>query len=72
LVPARDLVTQHIDLNHQPDVHLLAFTQHDDPVENRFPVLVAGEIVVGDEKMADALHVVLADRPLDVVGRAAS
>ena len=42
----------------------------DQPVEDRLPVLVAGEIVVGDEEMVDALGEIGADDRLDVVGRA--
>ncbi len=68
----RDLVAQRVDLDHQPDVHLVAFAQLDDPVEDRLPVLVAGEIVVGDEEVPDAVRPVLADRALDVVRRAAA
>ena len=37
------------------DVQAVLFAQLDDPVEDRFPVLVAGEIVVGDEEAIDAL-----------------
>ena len=46
------------------------FAQLDQPVEERLPVAVAGEIVVGDEEALDALRVVLADDPLEIVGRA--
>ena len=34
----------------------LLLAQLDEPVEDRFPVLVAGEIVVGDEEAIDALR----------------
>ena len=40
------------------------------PVVDRFPVLVAGEIVVGDEEPLHALRPVHAQDLLDVVGRA--
>ncbi len=36
------------------------------------PVAVAGEIVVGDEEVVDALREVLAHQRLDIVGRAAA
>jgi hypothetical protein len=42
----------------------------DQPVEDRFPVLVAREIVVGDEELGDALRGVRPHDLLDVVGRA--
>ena len=40
----------------------------DQAVEDRLPVPVAGEIVVGDEEAVDALGQVDAHHPLDVVG----
>jgi hypothetical protein len=53
----RDLVAQRIDLDDEADDGmLLVFAQLDQPVEDRFPVLVAGEIVVGDEEARDALR----------------
>ena len=47
-----------------------ALAQLDDPVEDRLPVLVAGEIVVGDEEGLHALRQIGADDDLDVVGAA--
>jgi hypothetical protein len=44
--------------------------QLDQAVEDRFPVAVAGEIVVGDEEPGDALLRLRADDRLDVVGGA--
>ena len=44
--------------------------QRDQAVEDRFPVLVAGEVVVGDEELVHALREVGADDALDVVGAA--
>ena len=38
------------------------------PVEELFPMLVAGHVVVGDEERRDALPVVLADDRLEIVG----
>ena len=49
---------------------LVLFPELDQPVEHMLPVLVAGEIVVGEEEAADAARIVLADHLLDVVGRA--
>ena len=48
------------------------FAQLDQAVEDRLPVLVAREIVVGDEEAADALRRIGAHDRLDVVGRAAA
>jgi hypothetical protein len=44
----------------------------DQPVEDRLPVLVAREIVVGDEEAAQSLRVVDPHDLLDVVGRTPS
>ena len=53
---ARNLVAHRIDLDHQADRDLVDLAQLGEPVEDRFPVLVAGEIVVGDEEAGDALR----------------
>jgi hypothetical protein len=66
----RRLVAQGVDLDDQLDRDAFALAQLDDPVEDRFPVLVAGEIVVGDEERGDSLGEVAAQDALDVVGRA--
>ncbi len=68
----RNLVAERVDLDDQPDVDLVLLADPDQPVEDVFPVLVAGEIVVGDEEAADAVGPVLLDQLLDVVGRAAA
>ena len=47
-----------------------AVAQLDQAVEQRFPVAVAGEIVVGDEEALDALRVVLAHDAFEIVGGA--
>ena len=44
--------------------------QRNQPVEDRFPVAVARQIVVGDEEVADAVGVIGAHKALDVVGGA--
>ena len=48
----------------------LVVPELDQPVEDRLPVAVAGEIVVGDEIVVDALGVIGAHDRLDVVGGA--
>ena len=65
-----DLVTQRVDLDHEADVHAVLFAQLDDPVVDRFPILVAGEVVVGDEEALDPLSPIHADDLLDAVGGA--
>ena len=66
----RQLVAQRIDLDDDADRHLLLFAQVDQAVEDRLPVLVAREIVVGDEEAAGALRDIGAHDLLDIVGRA--
>ena len=69
----RDLVAQRVDLDDHLDVRCPSrFAQLDDAVEDRLPVLVAGEIVVGDEKPVEALREMRAQQMLDVVRRAAA
>ena len=62
----RNLVAQRVDLQDQPDLEALA-AQLDQPVENRLPVAVAREIVVGDEIVRNALSRIGAHDRLDVV-----
>src|SRR5262249_40319227 len=66
----RDLVTERVDLDGEADLGELALAQLDHAIEQRLPVAVAGEIVVGDEEAVDALGGVLADDVLEVVDRA--
>jgi hypothetical protein len=63
-------VARRVDLDDQADIELLADAKLDQPVEDRLPVFVTGEIVVGDEEAVDALRDIAADDLLDVVGRA--
>ena len=65
----RDLVAHRVDLDHEARIDPF-LPQPDQPVENVLPVAVAGEIVVGDEEIADAVGVIGAHDPLDVVGAA--
>ena len=67
---ARNAVAERVDLQQQPDPETLLFAQLDQAVEDRLPVAVAGEIVVGDEEAGDALGGVGAHDRLDVVGGA--
>ena len=64
----RDLMRQRVDLDQERDLHPIAFAQLDQPIEDRLPVPVAGEIVVGNEEARDALRGILAHDALDVVG----
>ncbi len=66
----RNAVAQRVDLQQQLDVEFVALAQFDQPVEDRLPIAVAGEIVVGDEKPRNALRRIGAHDRLDVVGRA--
>ena len=63
----RDLVAERVDLDGEADVHPLAFAHLYQPVEQRLPVLVAREIVVGDEELVDALRPIEPHQMLDVV-----
>ena len=66
----RDAMAERVDLQDQLDPEFVAFAQFDQPVEDRFPVAVAGEIVVGDKKACYALRGIGAHDRLDVVGGA--
>ena len=67
---AGDLVAERVDLDHQPERDRGSLAQLDQPVEDRFPFLVAREIVVGDEELADPDLPVATHELLDVVGGA--
>ena len=64
---AGNLVAGRVDLDDEARVDAL-LTQFDQPVEDRFPVAIAGEIVVGDEEVADAIGDIDAHQSFDVVG----
>ena len=66
----RDAVALGVDLDDQGHLDALVLLELDQPVEELFPVLVAGHVVVGDEERRDALLVVLADDRFEVVGAA--
>jgi hypothetical protein len=59
-------VAQRVDLNRQVNVDTFG-SQLDQAVKNQFPVLVAGEVIVGDEKALGAFGVILPDDALDIV-----
>jgi len=61
-------VAQCVDLDDEFEAQLFLFPQIGQPLQNRLPVLVACEIVVGDEEALDALRMVLANDRLNVVG----
>ena len=63
----RDPMAQGVNLDHEPNVHAVAFTQLDDSIVDRFPIAVAGKVVVGDEEAVNSLRQVKADDLLDVV-----
>jgi hypothetical protein len=64
---ARNPVAERVDLKQKPDPKTLVLAQFDQPVEDRLPVAVAGEIVVRDEEAGHALRGVGAHDRLDVV-----
>ena len=73
LTPARafrdeigQLVAERIDLDDEAGVELLHLAQINEAIENDLPVLVAGEIVVGDEEGAQALGVIEPHDALDI------
>jgi hypothetical protein len=66
----RNAMAKRVDLQDQLDPELVALAQFDQPVEDTFPVAVAGEIVVGNEKACDALRRIGAHDRFDVVGGA--
>ena len=66
-------MTERIDLDRQSGAEALALLQLDDAVEDRFPVSIAGEVVVGDEvPVPEALGGIGAEQALDVVSVAVS
>jgi hypothetical protein len=66
---AGNLVARRVDLDDEARVDAL-LAQRGEPVEDRFPVAVAGQIVVGDEEVAHAVGHIDAHQRFDVVGGA--
>ena len=58
---------QRVDLDKEMNPDAVTLLQLNDPVKDRFPVLVAGEVVVGNEEGCDALSVVCPDQLFDIV-----
>ena len=63
-------MAERVDLQQEPDPEAVLLAQFDQAIEDRLPVAVAGEIVVGDEKARDVLRGVGAHDRLDIVGGA--
>ena len=59
-----------IDLDDEVELQPLLLTERDDAIENLLPVLVAGEVVVGDENTPDSPGEVVPKTAFDIVGRA--
>src|SRR2546423_9895056 len=68
----RQLVAKRVDLDEEAELQFVDFFQMNDPVEDRFPVLISGKVIVGNKEAAQSLLDVLANDLLDVVRRAAS
>src|SRR6202044_3391965 len=64
----RDFVAKRVDLDHQSKRDSSVLTQLDQAVEDRFPILVARKIIVGDEEFVDALRPIEAHQMLHVIG----
>src|SRR5262249_62011744 len=65
-----DFVAKSVDLDHQAERNPALLPEFDQTIEDRLPLLVAREIVVGDEEFVDPLRPVETHEMLDVVGRA--
>ena len=65
---ARNFVAERVDLKDELDRDALVLPEIDQPIKDRLPVAVAGEIVVGDEIVVDALGVIGAHDRFDVIG----
>ena len=61
-------MTERVDLNDETDLELFVLTELDQPVEDRFPIFVACEVVVGDEERMQSLFDINADDAFDVEG----
>src|SRR5437879_1033092 len=60
-------VALHVHLNSEPDLfHAFIFAQLNDSIEDSFPILVACEVIVGNEKTMNALREIPADDLLNV------
>src|SRR5215469_17307970 len=66
----RDAVAEGIDLDEEIELEPFLLAKRDEAIHDRLPILVAGEIVVGDEEAVDALGDIRPDDRLDILGRA--
>ncbi len=66
----RNFVAHRVHLHDEVYLQVVAALEFDDAIEDRFPIFVAREIVVGDKETLDALRRVRANQMLDVVGAA--
>jgi hypothetical protein len=60
-------VTQSIDLDNEAHPDLLDLAQVDKPIKNRFPVFVAGKVIVGNEERVETLGYIRPDYAFDIV-----
>ena len=70
LYKVRNPVAERVDLDHQAERDAVTLLELDQPVEDRLPLSVAREIIVGDEESVDALRPIEAHQALHIVGRA--
>ena len=63
----RDLVAESVNLDDESQFQSLALPQAYDPVEDRLPVLVTGEVVVRDEELLHPFGVVETNDALDII-----
>ena len=61
-------MTKRVDLEDQSDLHALDFAELRQTIEDRFPVLIPSEIVVGHKEPVDALGGIRANDGLDLIG----
>ena len=66
------LCAKRVDLDHEPQIAVELLAKLDEPVEDRFPILIACKVVVGDEIAIDALGRARADQLFNVIGRSVS
>ncbi len=65
-----DFIADRINLHDDVDLEAVFFSERDDTVEDGFPILVAREIVVGNEIVTHALRITGANHAFYVIGRA--
>ena len=65
-------MAQCVDLQQQADLEALVLAQMDQAIEDRLPIAVTGEIVIGDEEFCDALLGVGAASGMDCASQASA